>query len=168
MSKSRGSPDLTRLAPVCIRSAAGAAGNPLTGAHMKSVGIPNTFSLAWRLGRAVVAAQRRAESFSGMVGAIIAECGGPRSCRLLFRGKVRGVESRVTTTAHSIGKVTVERLGEGEDELDVGDTTSTSDDETSAIEFDPDLLEVEVPFINENLSVIGRTVEGHEKVRPVI
>ncbi|KAL8327684.1 hypothetical protein RB597_003822 [Gaeumannomyces tritici] len=151
---------------VSMGSAAGAVGNPLTGAHMKSVGIPNTFSLAWRLGRAVVAAQRRAESFSGVARAIIAECGGPRSCRLLFRGKVRGVESHVTATAHSTGKITIERLGEGEgeDEVDDGDTKPASDKDTSGIEFDPDLLEVEVPFINENLSVVGRTADCPDKV----
>lgn len=139
-----------------LRSAGGAAGNPITGAEMKHFGIPNTFSLAWRLGRAVVAAKSRprAWSFADVARSIIAECGGPGCCRVVFRGKMRGVESRITTTAHSIGQVTIEKVDEEDDD----DGLYDGEDAGS-------ITEVKVPFMNENLSVIGRKADGTEKVR---
>ncbi|TLD06539.1 uncharacterized protein PgNI_08578 [Pyricularia grisea] len=162
----RGQPDVATASAairdklIAMGSAGGAAGNPITGAEMKHFGIPNTFSLAWRLGRAVVAAksrQRGAWSFADVARSIIAECGGPRCCRVLFKGKMRGVESRITTTAHSIGQVTIERVDEEDDDdglYDGGDAGSVT--------------EVKVPFMNENLSVVGRKTDGTEKVLAMV
>ncbi|TLS24345.1 hypothetical protein PpBr36_08422 [Pyricularia pennisetigena] len=161
----RGQPDAATASAairdklIAMGSAGGAAGNPITGAEMKRFGIPNTFSLAWRLGRAVVAAKSRARtwSFADVAWSIITECGGPKCCRMLFRGKMRGVESRITTTAHSIGQVIIEKV----DEEDEDDGLCDGEEVGSVIE-------VKVPFMNENLSVVGRNAEGTEKVLAMV
>lgn len=137
--------------PTPHRFAAGAAGNPLSGAKFRSVGIPNTFSLAWRIGRAVRRAQD--ESALGTVtDAIVDEVGGAASARRVFVGKVRGVDTKITATGHSLGEVVVERLGEDEVE---GDAESDGSEGWSR---------VTVPFMNENLAVIARGSGGEEKV----
>lgn len=163
----RGQPDAVTASAairdklIAMGSAGGAAGNPITGAQMKYFGIPNTFSLAWRLGRAVVVAKSRprAWNFSDVARSIVSECGGPRSCRVLFRGKMRAVESRVTATAHSIGHVCIEKAGD-EDEDD--------DDKMSDCKETDSVVEVKVPYMNENLSVVGRMADGTEKVLAVV
>ncbi|KAK1990631.1 hydantoinase/oxoprolinase [Colletotrichum falcatum] len=137
-----------RDACVAMGSAAGAAGRPIPGKLMRAVGIPNTYSLAWRLGRAVARAQR-AGAVSAVAGAVVEAAGGPGSARVLFQGKIRGVESTLTATAHSLGRVTVERLGEGEME-------------TEADRVGEGLREVVVPFMNENLAVLGKSDDGGE------
>jgi DUF917 family protein len=116
---------------------------------MRDIGIPNTYSLAWRLGR-VVAISQQAASLSTVGDDIIKECGGEGSARRIFQGKIRSVESNLTSTAHSIGKVTIERLGDNE------------------VENDSDRLEgpmeVIIPFMNENLAAIAVDEEGKETV----
>lgn len=129
--------------------ACGAAGVPLTGQEMKKFGIPNTHSLAWRLGRVVAQAQQ-SNSLSLLPDMLIAECGGPGSARRLFTGKIRSVESGLTMTAHSVGKVTIEALGEDEAE--------------SNADLNQEWTEVVVPFMNENLAVLGRDRAGEETV----
>ncbi|KAM0334518.1 hypothetical protein ACHAQA_001547 [Verticillium albo-atrum] len=130
--------------------AAGAAGTPLSGARMRRDGIPNTFSLAWRLGRVVRRAQ--VESRMGTVtDALIAEAGGARSARRVFTGKIRGVETRITETGHSLGEVVVEGLGEDEVE---SEAERARDGEG--------WKEVRVPFMNENLAVIAKGADGKE------
>ena len=129
--------------------ACGAAGVPLTGKAMRDYGIPNTHSLAWRLGRVVCSAQQAA-TLSTIPDALIEECGGQESAQRLFTGKIRNVESGLTKTAHSVGKVTIEALSEEEAETDA----DKSDDWS----------EIVVPFMNENLAVIGKNRAGQETV----
>ncbi len=139
-----------RDACVGMGSAAGATGRPVSGRLMREVSIPNTYSLAWRLGRAVAVAQQKA-AVSTVSRAIIEAAGGPKSARLVFQGKIRSVESTITTTAHSLGRVTVEKLGDGEAEMEL-DTTG------SEYEY------VVIPFMNENLSLTGVQSDGTETV----
>ncbi|PNH46479.1 hypothetical protein VD0004_g1697 [Verticillium dahliae] len=130
--------------------AAGAAGTPLSGARMRRDGIPNTFSLAWRLGRVVRRAQ--VESRMGTVtDALVAEAGGARSARRVFTGKIRGVETRITETGHSLGEVVIEGLGEDEVES-----------EAERAREGEGWKEVRVPFMNENLAVIAKGTDGAE------
>jgi DUF917 family protein len=117
---------------------------------MRDYGIPNTHSLAWRLGRVVCRAQQE-NTLSALPEALIAECGGPETARRLFTGKIRSVESGITATAHSVGKVIIEALAEGEME--------------SEAERQEAWTEVVVPFMNENLAVIGKDKAGQETVR---
>ncbi|KAL0935436.1 hydantoinase [Colletotrichum truncatum] len=139
-----------RDACVAMGSAAGAAGRPIPGKLMREVGIPNTYSLAWRLGRVVALAQQ-AGTVSTVTRDLIEAAGGPGGAKVLFQGKIRSVESTLTTTAHSLGKVTVERLSESEMETDI-DRVGEG------------LKEVVVPFMNENLGVLGKLEDGTEKV----
>ena len=130
--------------------ACGAAGSPLSGTNMQDVGIPNSFSLAWRLGRVVAKAQRAA-SIATVTDALIEESGGSKSARRIFQGKIRGVASKITATAHSLGEVTIERLSDDEMETDADKVEAWS--------------EVVVPFMNENLAVIAKNSKGEETVR---
>ncbi|PKS06076.1 hypothetical protein jhhlp_007910 [Lomentospora prolificans] len=132
--------------------AAGAAGNPLSGAKFRSAGIPNTFSLAWRLGRVVRSAQVNS-TLGTVTDAIVAEVGGPTSARRVFTGKVRGVETKITETGHSLGQVIIEKLGE--DEVEMEADRGLQGDEWS---------EVRVPFMNENLAVVTKGSHGEEKI----
>ncbi|EEY16592.1 hydantoinase [Verticillium alfalfae VaMs.102] len=128
--------------------AAGAAGTPLSGARMRRDGIPNTFSLAWRLGRVVRRAQ--VESRMGTItDALVAEAGGARSARRVFTGKIRGVETRITETGHSLGEVVIEGLGEDEVES-----------EAERAREGEGWKEVRVPFMNENLAVLAKGTDG--------
>ncbi|KAG7103563.1 hypothetical protein HYQ44_017651 [Verticillium longisporum] len=130
--------------------AAGAAGTPLSGARMRRDGIPNTFSLAWRLGRVVRRAQ--VESRMGTVtDALVAEAGGARSARRVFTGKIRGVETRITETGHSLGEVVIEALREDEVES-----------EAERAREGEGWKEVRVPFMNENLAVLAKGTDGAE------
>lgn len=137
-----------RIACVGMGSAAGAAGRPISGKLMREVGIPNTYSLAWRLGRVVARAQQTA-TLSTVTSALIEEAGGSKSAKVLFQGKIRSVETKITTTAHSLGKVTLEKLSEGEREMATDAVGS---------EFEG----IEVPFMNENLCVVGKRADGSE------
>lgn len=119
----------------------------MSGKEVQEVAIPNTYSLAWRIGRAVAVAKQNA-SISTVAEAIIRESGGPQSAMRVFQGKIRSVESSLTKMAHSIGTVTIERLGE--DEMEGGD------------ESEGNVAEVSIPFMNENLAVIARDSEGKE------
>jgi DUF917 family protein len=117
---------------------------------MRDVGIPNTFSLAWRLGR-VVCQAKQAASLSTIAEVLIRESGGSKSARLVFQGKIRAVESSLTATAHSLGRVTIERLSEDEIESDADKQEGYG--------------EAVVPFMNENLAVIAKMESGEETVR---
>ncbi|TPX12481.1 uncharacterized protein E0L32_006893 [Thyridium curvatum] len=137
---------------------AGASGPPLPGSRVREVGIPNTFSLAWRLGRAVAIAQQQQMGPASITDALIRAAGGQDSAAVVFRGKIRAVETKITATAHSLGKVIIEKLDDGED--DGGNGV-----DGLGREFD----EIEVPFMNENLCVVGRKrADGSEKGSKVI
>lgn len=138
-----------REACVAMGFACGAAGVPLSGTEMKTSGISYSHSLAWRIGRAVCVT-RQSASLSTLPEALIAECGGNRSAKRLFQGKIRGVESVLTDTAHSLGKVTIEALSEDEMETEADRSAEYS--------------EVVVPFLNENLAVIGKAGSGEDVV----
>lgn len=62
----------------------------------------------------------------------------------------------VTTTAHSVGKIVIERLGEGESENESERGLSGR------------WKEVNIPFMNENLAVVGVDEEGSETVSPCL
>jgi len=129
--------------------AAGGVSRPMSGLAIQKTGIPNTYSLAWRLGRAVSVAQQTS-SLSTVTEKIIDQFGGTKSAKAIFTGKMRSVESSLTTSAHSVGKVIIERLGEGEMESD-------NDRES-------EFTEVHIPFTNENLAVVAKSEDGSEKV----
>lgn len=121
----------------------------MSGPEVQRTGIPNSYSLAWRLGRVVSIAQQTS-SLSTVTDKIIDECGGSKSARRIFTGKIRSVESSLTTSAHSVGKVVIERLSENEMENEADRVDGYA--------------EVHIPFKNENLAVVGKDDEGKETV----
>ncbi|CAG8951986.1 hypothetical protein HYFRA_00000721 [Hymenoscyphus fraxineus] len=129
--------------------AAGGVSKPMSGPEVQRTGIPNSYSLSWRLGRCVSIAQQTS-TLSTVTDKIIEECGGSKSARRIFTGKIRSVESSLTTSAHSVGKVIIERLGENEME-----------NEADRVD---EFAEVHIPFKNENLAVVGKDESGKETV----
>lgn len=113
--------------------------------------------MAWRLGRVVRRAQINS-ALGSVADALIAEAGGPASARRVFAGKIRGVETVITETGHSLGHVVVGRLGD--DEVDGGTEQTRQEDKK--------WTEVRVPFMNENLAVLAMGEDGQEKVRLLI
>ncbi|KAH8586429.1 hydantoinase/oxoprolinase [Bisporella sp. PMI_857] len=138
-----------RTAVFSMGVAACGVSRPLDGVQAQRTSIPNSYSLAWRLGRVVSIAQQTS-SLSSVPNKIIEECGGNKSAKRLFTGKIRSVESSLTTTAHSVGKVIIERLSDNEIE--------------SADERQASYTEVHIPFMNENLAILAKSENGEEMV----
>ncbi|KAM5370621.1 hypothetical protein ACJZ2D_008447 [Fusarium nematophilum] len=90
----------------------GCAKGPVSGKNTKAWVVENTMSLSWRIGRAV-ALSRCTNTVDSVAEAIIAEVGGSESARVLFKGKIVGVE-RVTRMGHAYGEVVIEAATEGE------------------------------------------------------
>lgn len=67
--------------------------------------VQNTISLAWRVGRAVFLANKT--NAISRVGPILVDAlGGPSSAKVLFRGKITGLE-RTLVKGHTVGAVTI-------------------------------------------------------------
>lgn len=78
--------------------------------------IKNTISLSWRLGRAVMLAERQHNI--GNIGQVLVDAvGGPSTAKVLFAGKITGVE-RKTFKGHTIGEVQISALKRDEQEDD--------------------------------------------------
>lgn len=84
----------------------GCAKGPVSGKNTKEWVVENTMSLSWRIGRAV-ALSRCTNTIDTVAESIIAEVGGAQSARVLFKGKIIGVE-RVTRLGHAYGEVIIE------------------------------------------------------------
>jgi DUF917 family protein len=84
----------------------GCAKGPVSGSNTKKWVIENTMSLAWRIGRAV-ALSRSSNMVDTVAEAVIAEVGGSESARVLFKGKIVGVE-RVLRMGHAYGEVIID------------------------------------------------------------
>tara|TARA_R110002003_G_scaffold112_13_gene9676 strand:- start:23843 stop:24265 length:423 start_codon:yes stop_codon:yes gene_type:complete len=84
----------------------GCAKGPVSGENTKKWVVENTMSLAWRIGRAV-ALSRCNKMVDTVAESIIAEVGGPESAKVLFKGKIIGVE-RVLRMGHAYGEVVIE------------------------------------------------------------
>lgn len=118
----------------------GCAKGPVSGRDTKSWVVENTVSLSWRIGRAV-ALSRCINTIDRVAEAIVDEVGGEESARVLFRGKIVGVE-RVTRMGHAYGEVIIEGSsadGKGVEKL-------------------------VIPFKNENILAKKVDAEGGEEV----
>ena len=121
----------------------GCAKGPVSGANTKKWVVENTMSLSWRIGRAV-ALSRCTNRVDTVAEAIIGEVGGDESAKVLFRGKIVGVE-RVLRTGHAYGEVVIE---------------STTAEEGAPKE------KMIVPFKNENIYAKKVDASGKEEVSP--
>lgn len=89
----------------------GCAKGPVSGRDTKSWVVENTISLSWRIGRAVAMA-RCTNAIDTVAEAVADVVGGKESARVLFRGKIVGVE-RVTRMGHAYGEVIIEGYTDG-------------------------------------------------------
>jgi DUF917 family protein/N-methylhydantoinase A/oxoprolinase/acetone carboxylase beta subunit len=126
-------------------SLVGLAPRPTTGEAVQNVGVLRSVSLAWRIGRAMARAEGYAD---GAPDAIVKEVGGAGSAKVLFRGKVAGVD-RTLSKGHSVGVLRI-----------VADTSQARaagpDEETVG--------ELRIPFINENILAEHVASDGTTKV----
>ncbi|KAI8263469.1 putative D-/L-hydantoinase subunit A [Colletotrichum sp. SAR 10_77] len=79
---------------------------PVTGAETKRWVVEHTLSQSWRIGRAVAKA-RKLNRVDNVAEMIIEECGGSTGAKVLFKGKIVGVE-RVLRKGHVYGECIIE------------------------------------------------------------
>ncbi|KAF1932111.1 hydantoinase [Didymella exigua CBS 183.55] len=116
-------------------SAVGTADAPVTGEETRRWAVEHTISLSWRIGREVARA-RKENRIDNVAESIIDAVGGPETGRVLFKGKIVGVERKLWN-GHVYGEVIIE-----------GTDAQCSD-------------KVKIPFKNENIAAI-RMHDGEE------
>ena len=116
-------------------SAVGTADAPVTGEETRRWAVEHTISLSWRIGREVARA-RKGNRIDNVAESIIDAVGGPETGRVLFKGKIVGVERKLWN-GHVYGEVIIE----GTDAQFSG--------------------KVKIPFKNENIAAI-RMRDGEE------
>ncbi|KAM3525707.1 hypothetical protein MY4038_007172 [Beauveria bassiana] len=121
---------------------------PVTGAETKRWIVENTISQAWRIGRSVVRA-RQQNRVDSVAEAIIDECGGPSAGRVLFKGKIVGVE-RMLRGGYAYGECIIEGA-----DVRADDTSSKQpgggDGGGPGATFRG---RIKIPFKNENIAVL--------------
>ncbi|KAN0112468.1 DUF917 domain containing protein [Hyaloscypha variabilis] len=122
----------------------GCAKGPVSGKNTKSWVVEHTISLSWRIGRAV-ALSRSLNQIDTVAESIISEVGGHESAKVLFKGKIVGVE-RTLRMGHVYGEVIIEA------------TNVTSAEEPVQKE------RIKIPFKNENILAIREEEDGSETV----
>jgi DUF917 family protein/N-methylhydantoinase A/oxoprolinase/acetone carboxylase beta subunit len=128
-------------------SSVGTADAPVTGAETRRWAVEHTISLSWRIGREVARA-RKENNIDSVADCIVDAVGGTEAGRVLFKGKIVGVERKLYM-GHVYGEVIIE----GTDAPYTG--------------------KLKVPFKNENIAAIriseGSTSEtGKEKNEDVL
>lgn len=128
----------------------GCAKGPVSGENTKKWVVENTMSLSWRIGRAV-ALSRCTNMVDTVAESIIAEVGGPESAKVLFKGKIIGVE-RITKLGHAYGEVIIEATG-----------SDMNEEANPVAGFMKERLVI--PFKNENIYAKKIDGNGKEEVR---
>lgn len=116
-------------------SAVGTADAPVTGEETRRWAVEHTISLSWRIGREVARATKE-NRIDNVAESIIDAVGGPETGRVLFKGKIIGVERKLWM-GHVYGEVIIEGTG---------------------AQFSG---KVKIPFKNENIAAI-RMHDGQE------
>ncbi|THZ22592.1 DUF917-domain-containing protein, partial [Aureobasidium pullulans] len=137
---------IIRAALSQMGSHVGCAEGPVTGAETKRWAVEHTISLSWRIGRAVAQA-RQTNRIDTVAESIIAEVGGPSAAKVIFKGKIIGVE-RTLRNGHVYGEVIIE----------------AANDSTPS-EFEG---RVKIPFKNENIAAFKMTEDGREEVLAIV
>lgn len=129
-----------------------AADGPVSGAETRRWAVEHTLSLSWRIGREVARA-RKENRIDSVAEAIIDAVGGKETGRVLFKGKIVGVERKLWM-GHVYGEVIIEGID--------ADNTSS-----------PYSGKIKIPFKNENIAAIrlhegGENRTGEEKNEDVL
>ena len=143
--------NVMRAAVSQMGSHTGCAEGPVTGDETQRWAVQHTISQAWRIGRAVDRA-RRNNRVDSVAESIIEECGGSKGAKVLWKGKIVGVQ-RTLRMGHIYGECIIEG---GEVAGAVESNTLVSADAEKQ-EF---VGRVKIPFKNENIGVI-RVPEGY-------
>ncbi|KAI1469646.1 DUF917-domain-containing protein [Daldinia caldariorum] len=153
---------ILRAALSQMGSGVGFADPPVTGAECKRWAVEHTISQSWRIGRAVAKA-RKSNRVDNVAETILEECGGPEAGKVLWKGKIVGVE-RTLRMGHIYGECIIEGADVVDDDASVkGRTTPTQPQFQGRIK---------IPFKNENIAAIklvqsvveGETVETDGEV----
>ncbi|KAH9902049.1 DUF917-domain-containing protein [Xylariomycetidae sp. FL2044] len=130
----------------------GCADAPVTGAECKRWVVEHTISQSWRIGRAVARA-RKSNSLDNVAETILAECGGPEAGRVLWKGKIVGVE-RTLRMGHIYGECIIE--GADVVDEDIGAKPSSSLSSAHRREGGQPQFQgtIKIPFKNENIAAI--------------
>lgn len=139
---------ITRAAVSQMGSHAGCAEAPVSGAETRRWAVEHTISQAWRIGRAIDRA-RRASRIDSVANSIIDACGGHQAAKVLWRGKIVGVE-RTLRMGHVYGECIIEGGDVADDEEGRGSTLPSD----SGPPQQPFVGRVKIPFKNENIGVI--------------
>ncbi|KAL1604045.1 hypothetical protein SLS60_005637 [Paraconiothyrium brasiliense] len=126
----------------------GTADGPVTGSETRRWAVEHTISLSWRIGREVARA-RKENRIDNVAESIIDAAGGPETGRVLFKGKIVGVERKLWM-GHIYGEVIVEG--------------------TEGTQF---AGKIKIPFKNENIAAVRlhegvETETGEEKNEDVL
>lgn len=117
----------------------GLAAKPTNTDLVRKWSIRNTVSQAWRIGRCIARAKRM-NTINTVAEQIVYEVGGPSTAKILFRGKIIGVERRLFK-GHSHGEVVIQAvLSDEGDLIDPESMAAVAEGGT-----------VRIPFMNENL-----------------
>ncbi|OTA52154.1 DUF917-domain-containing protein [Hypoxylon sp. EC38] len=140
---------ILRAALSQMGSGVGCADPPVTGLECKRWAVEHTISQSWRIGRAVAKA-RKSNRVDNVAETILAECGGPEAGKVLWKGKIVGVE-RTLRMGHIYGECIIEGADVVDDE-NVAKVQPTSNHDTSK---QPQFQgRIKIPFKNENIAAI--------------
>ncbi|KAL9069872.1 MAG: hypothetical protein Q9157_006006 [Trypethelium eluteriae] len=137
-------------------SRVGKAAKPTTTERIRGCAVINSYSLAWRIGRCIAVAERT-NTLSRVAEAIVEEAGGSESAKILFRGKIIGVERRLWK-GHSYGEVVIASTSPEEESDEQGPATS---EYMSAVARGGTL---KVPFKNENILAEHTDAAGKQSI----
>ncbi|KAI0854280.1 DUF917-domain-containing protein, partial [Daldinia vernicosa] len=125
-------------------SGVGFADPPVTGAECKRWAVEHTISQSWRIGRAVAKA-RKSNRVDNVAETILAECGGPEAGKVLWKGKIVGVE-RTLRMGHIYGECIIEGADVVDDDAGVKAHPAPSRPQFQG--------RIKIPFKNENIAAI--------------
>ncbi|KZT20834.1 hypothetical protein NEOLEDRAFT_815352 [Neolentinus lepideus HHB14362 ss-1] len=135
-------------------SRVGMAARPTTTDRVRKYGVLNTLSLAWRIGRCIARAHAQ-NTLNTVAEQMVDEIGGPKTARVLFRGKIVSVERRLFK-GHSYGEITIQQLASDEEE-DGAKSSSSGYEPVATGGF------LKIPFKNENIYAKHISETGEEK-----
>ncbi|KAJ6440986.1 MFS transporter [Purpureocillium lavendulum] len=143
---------ILRAALSQMGSHTGCAESPVSGAETKRWVVEHTISQAWRIGRGVARA-RKENRVDNVAEIIIDECGGKGAGKVLWKGKIVGIERRLRG-----GYVYGECIIEGANVRDDGDMPGG--DHQAEVAFRGT---IKIPFKNENIAALRVRDDGAEE-----
>ncbi|KAM0452132.1 hypothetical protein ACHAPV_009651 [Trichoderma viride] len=143
---------ILRAALTQMGSHTGAAESPVTGAETKRWVVEHTISQAWRIGRGVARA-RKENRVDNVAESIIEECGGKGAGRVLWKGKIVGVE-RTLRGGYVYGECFIEGVDVRQD------NDGLHQDGTNPASFQGT---IKIPFKNENIAALRVRDDGKEE-----